>query len=364
MSMYFNDINPAGETGLFRAETAPRFHTDESALRQELHAYRLGLKKTQRRLEEASGLISRITEHATEGIVITDAYGIIQSVNPAFEKSTGYTALETIGHTPALLRSGRHDKSFYQAMWDMLNKHGHWQGEVWNRHKSGEIYPEWLNINAVKNDQQKVIHYVGIFSDLHTQEDVLERLHYLANYDALTGLPNRRLFLDRLNVYLAHARRDNHMLAVMFIDLDRFKQINDTLGHKTGDGLLIAATERMKSCLREGDTLARLGGDEFTVILPVLAHPDAAHNVAQKFLDCCSRPMHVDAHELQISSSIGISIYPLDGEDADSLLHHADIAMYRIKQTGRNGYLRYSAEMDMCLLPGRAPAVRTPEAGQ
>lgn len=347
-----SDTDLTSEIGALRAEWAMRSHADETQLRQELQAYRRGLEKTQKHLEEASSLFSRIIEDATEGILITDVYGIIQSVNPAFEKSTGYTAIEAIGHTPALLRSGHHDKQFYREMWSILNKHGHWEGEVWNRRKNGEIYPEWLKISAVKNSLQKVTHYVGIFSDIHTQEYVLERLHYLANYDGLTGLPNRRLFLDRLNVYLSHARRDNHMLAVMFVDLDRFKQVNDTLGHKTGDGLLIAATERMKNCLREGDTLARLGGDEFTVILPVLAHPDAANNVAQKFLDCCSTPMHVDAHELYVTSSIGISIFPNDGEDADSLLHHADIAMYRIKESGRNGYVRYSAEMDRCAIPG------------
>ncbi len=175
----------------------------------------------------------------------------------------------------------------------------------------------------------------------------------MANYDGLTGLPNRRLFLDRLNVSLSHARRDKHMLAVMFVDLDKFKQINDTLGHKIGDGLLVAVAERMKSCLREEDTLARLGGDEFTAILPVLTHPDDAINVAQKFLDCCAKPVNVDGQELHITSSIGIGIYPSDGEDADSLLHHADIAMYRTKEAGRNGYLRYSAEMGMCILAKR-----------
>ena len=351
-----HDTNLTGTTRTMQAIQAPWFHADETQLRQELQAYRLELEKTQRHLDEEFCLLSRITENATEGILITDACGIIQSVNPAFEKSTGYTASEAIGHTPALLKSGHHDKNFYKALWSTLKEHGHWQGEVWNRNKSGEIYPEWLNISAVKDSQQKVTHYVGIFSDLHTQEYILERLHYLANYDGLTGLPNRRLFLDRLNVSLSHARRDKHMLAVMFVDLDRFKQINDTLGHKIGDELLAAVSERMKNCLREGDTLARQGGDEFTAILPVVAHPDDAINVAKKFLDCCTKPMKVNGHELHVTFSIGIGIYPSDGEDADSLLHHADVAMYRIKESGRNGYLRYSAEMDMCPIPNSAPA--------
>lgn len=288
--------------------------------------------------DEVSGLIARVIENVAEGIMVTDAHKIILSVNPAFEKTTGYTASEAIGNTPALLQSGHHDESFYREMWDSLNNNGHWQGEIWNRHKSGEIYPEWLNISTVRDSKQRVIQYVGIFSDAHTQEYVLERLQYLAYYDGLTGLPNRRLFLDRLDLSLSQARRDKHMLAVIFIDLDKFKQINDTLGHKVGDEVLVAVTTCMKGCLREGDTLARLGGDEFTVILPVISHPDAASNVANKFLDCYARPLVIDGHELHITASIGISIFPNDGENADSLLKHADTAMYRVKGAGRNGY--------------------------
>lgn len=298
-------------------------------------------RSDQRKAEEASSLTARVIESAAEGIMITDAHRIIRSVNPAFEKSTGYTAREAIGRTPALLQSGRHDESFYKEMWAALDKHGKWQGEVWNRNKSGDIYPEWLSISAVRDSRQKVTHYVGIFSDAHTQEQVLERLHYLAYYDGLTGLPNRRLFLDRLTISLAQARRDRHMLALMFIDLDYFKQINDRLGHKVGDSLLIAVTERLKTCLRDGDTLARLGGDEFTVILPAIIHENAASHVARKFLESFSNPVAIGEHILNITSSIGFSIFPEDGEDADSLLNHADIAMYQIKESGRNGYLRY-----------------------
>lgn len=296
-----------------------------------------------RRADEASHLASRLTENVAEGVMITDARKIIRSVNPAFEKTTGYTASEAIGNTPAMLKSGHHDRDFYRNMWDSLNKNGQWQGEIWNRHKSGEIYPEWLSISTVKDSQQRVINYVGIFSDAHTQEYVLERLQYLAYYDGLTGLPNRRLFLDRLSVSLSHARRDRQMMAVVFIDLDQFKQINDTLGHKVGDAVLVGVAERMKGCLREGDTLTRLGGDEFTAILPVISHPDAASNVARKFLECLADPLNIDGQELRITASIGISIFPNDGEDADSLLHHADTAMYQIKGIGRNGYSHHGA---------------------
>ncbi len=355
-----NDTNLSGESRMMPASS---FLTDETQLRQELQAYRLELKKAQRKLDEATSLISRIIENATEGILITNAQTIIQSVNPAFEKATGYTASEAIGFTPALFKSGQHDKEFYSEMWSTLRERGQWQGEVWNRHKSGEIYPECLSISAVRDSQQKVTHYVGIFSDFHAKEYVLERMHYLANYDGLTGLPNRRLFLDRLNVCLSHARRDRHMLAVMFVDLDRFKQVNDTLGHRIGDGLLLAVAERLKSCLREVDTFARLGGDEFTAILPSLAHPEDALNVARKFLDCCAQPVNVEGHELSFTVSIGIGIYPSDGEGPDSLLHHADMAMYRIKETGRNGYVRYSAEM-MCQIPSVADTGHEPLSDQ
>lgn len=335
--------------------------TNEAQLRQglptsefELDTLRFELGYMRQQLNAASCLTARIMESATEGILITDARRIIRSVNPAFEKSTGYNASEAIGRTPAILKSSHHGESFYREMWDTLNRHGQWRGEIWNRHKSGEIYPEWLSISAVRDSRQQVSNYVGVFSDAHTHESILERLHYLAYYDGLTGLPNRRLFLDRLNVSIAHARRDKHMLAVMFVDLDQFKRINDTLGHRIGDGLLTGITERMKSCLRDEDTLARLAGDEFTVILPVIPHPDAAHNVAEKFLECYARPLNIDGHELRVTASIGIGIYPNDGEDADSLLHHADIAMYRVKESGRNGYLRYTATMGMCPLPHSA----------
>ncbi|HLP97437.1 MAG TPA: diguanylate cyclase [Sideroxyarcus sp.] len=317
---------------------------------------RLKLDDIQQQLKLASSLTTRILENAAESIMITDARGIIRAVNPAFEKTTGYTAAEVIGRTPALLKSGQHDQNFYREMWSALNRVGQWQGEIWNRHKNGDIYPEWLSIGAVKDSPESVNSYVGIFSDAHTQEYILERLHYLAYYDGLTGLPNRQLFLDRLNISISHARRDRHMLAVMFVDLDEFKQINDTLGHKVGDELLIGVTEHMKSCLRDGDTLARRGGDEFTVLLPALPSAEAACHVAEKFLECYARPLHIFGHELHASASIGLAIYPEDGEDADSLLHHADLAMYCVKESGRNSYQRYNKKMGIYSPPAIVPA--------
>jgi diguanylate cyclase (GGDEF)-like protein/PAS domain S-box-containing protein len=291
-----------------------------------------------RKADEASNLTARVIECAAEGIMITDAHGVIQSVNRAFEKSTGYAASEAIGRTPGLLRSGRHDGDFYREMWECLYRQGQWQGEIWNRNKSGEIYPEWLSITAIKDVRQRTSHYVGIFFDANTQAHIQQRLHYLAYYDGLTGLPNRRLFQDRLNLAISHARRNLHLLAVMFIDLDNFKQINDSLGHKFGDSLLTALTQRMKSCLREGDTLARLGGDEFTVLLPALADSGDAIHAARKILNLCAQPLRIEGKDVTVTASIGISIFPDDAEEADDLIDCADMAMYQIKEAGRNGY--------------------------
>lgn len=313
----------------------------------ELDSLRFSLGEMRQNLQVSANLSASIIECAVESILITDERNIIRSVNPAFEKSTGYSAGEVIGQTPTMLKSGHHDKKFYREMWDSLHELGHWRGEIWNRNKSGVVYPEWLSISAIKDIHQQVRNYVGIFSDTVTHQDIMEHLHILAYYDGLTGLPNRRLFMDRLNMSITHARRDKSKLAVMFVDLDQFKQINDSMGHKIGDELLRRVTERMKSCLREEDTLARLAGDEFTVLLPVLPHPDAARKVAEKFMQCFSQPMQIDGHELQITASIGIGIYPDDGEDAESLIHHADIAMYRIKVSGRNGFLHYVPTMLM-----------------
>jgi len=230
-------------------------------------------------------------------------------------------------------------------MWEDIGEKGQWQGEIWNRRKDGDIYPEWLNISVIKGDDGIVLHYAGIFSDLSSQEQFRTDLHNLAYYDALTGLPNRELFMDRLENALVKARRDDTAIALMFIDLDRFKNINDTLGHSVGDELLKAVSRKLTGCVRKVDTVARLGGDEFTITLASIAHPEDAAKVAETILHSFKEPLDIGGRELFISPSIGISTYPADGKDSEALIKNADTAMYRVKEEGRNSFQFYRSEM-------------------
>jgi diguanylate cyclase (GGDEF)-like protein/PAS domain S-box-containing protein len=290
-------------------------------------------------------LVAKVIENTPEAVVITDADQRIISTNPAFTGTTGYSAAEAVGQRPSMLSSGRHDAAFYREMWERLRRDGQWQGEIWNRRKNGDIYPEWLNINAIRDDDGTVTNYAAIFSDLSTQEHVRKRLHHLAYYDVLTDLANRELFLDRLHSALALARRDCTGVGLMFLDLDRFKTINDSLGHPVGDGLLQAVAARLTAAVRETDTVARLGGDEFTVIVDDVSSPEALAHVAEAVLTRLREPIVVAGHDLFITSSIGLAVYPGDGETPDLLVKHADVAMYRAKELGRNNYQFYTREM-------------------
>lgn len=277
--------------------------------------------------------------------MITDDKLNIIMANPAFVHTTGYSEKEVIGKQPSLLSSGRHDDAFYQNIWKALKATGQWQGEIWNRRKSGDIYPEWLNITVIKDKQGNVINYAGIFSDIASQEHIRNRLHNLAYYDALTKLPNRELFHDRLQNALAQSRRNKHMIGLMFLDLDRFKNINDTLGHRVGDKLLKAVATKLQHCTRDMDTVSRLGGDEFTIILPEISGAEDAAKVAKKIADSFSQLIRLDDDtELFSATSIGISIYPIDGENEEELIKNADTAMYRAKAAG-GGYQFYTTEM-------------------
>ncbi|MES2012543.1 MAG: EAL domain-containing protein [Pseudomonadota bacterium] len=288
---------------------------------------------------------AKVFEHSKEGILVTDAHNNIISVNQSFTEITGYHPHEVIGKTPKILASGRHDEEFYKKMWDTLSQNGSWQGEVWNRRKSGEIYPEALTLISVKDDHGAQINYIAIFSDISERKLAEDRIQQLAHYDVLTGLPNRVLFNDRLVQSLIQAQRNKTPVALLFLDLDRFKQINDTLGHDAGDQLLQMVAVRLMECVREQDTVSRQGGDEFIAVLPG-TDLEGAELVAEKMLELIVQPYAIAGHDLRISTSIGIAMYPDQALDADTLIKYADVAMYQAKESGRNKYLRFDPSMN------------------
>jgi diguanylate cyclase (GGDEF)-like protein/PAS domain S-box-containing protein len=296
--------------------------------------------------EKTMRLQSRIFEHSEESILITDAGRHILSVNPAFGAITGYRQEEVIGQTPAILRSERHPPEFYEDIWMHVEQDGSWHGEVWTRRKNGEDFPSWASISLVKNHDGQVSHYFSIFTDITERKRAEEQIHHLAYYDDLTGLPNRSLFYQLVNQALAEAQRNRLHGAILFVDLNRFKPINDTLGHAVGDRLLQQVAERLRQAVRTADVVARLGGDEFVIALFDITQREHAAVVAQKILTALDPAFWVEGNELQMSAAIGISAYPRDGFDTESLLRMADIAMYRAKQSGQAGYAFYSHEMN------------------
>lgn len=298
--------------------------------------------KTRERLR----LSSKIIETAQEGIMITTPDATIVDVNHAFEEITGYSRDEVIGKKPSINQSGRHDAGFYEDMWQQLTNKGEWHGEIWDRRKSGEVYPKLLSINAVQDELGETSHYVGIFSDITKQKQTEEELQKLAYYDHLTNLPNRTLFTERLNQVLTIAERQQNGVALLFIDLDRFKYINDTLGHAAGDELLEHISRRLLEQTRQSDTVSRLGGDEFTVILSDTSNPDDVAQIAQKLVDTLKEPVDIMGHEVRVGGSIGIALYPDDGGDTETLTKHADTAMYKAKESGRGNYQFFTPQMN------------------
>lgn len=277
-----------------------------------------------------------------QGMLISDRANRIVRVNPAFTRITGYAPEEVVGKNPHLLSSGRHGPDFYDALWNEINHKGVWSGEIWNRRKNGEIYPEWLAIHAIKNPAGEHQYHMAVFSDI-TQRDSEQRIQHLANYDPLTQLPNRALFHDRLRQARELALRDKNGFAVLFVDLDQFKPVNDTYGHACGDQLLQETARRLLACVRNVDTVARLGGDEFLVILQDLPHQAEAVPVAQKILDALAQPHNIDRHEIKITASIGIAHWDATRDsaqrhDLENLVRQADQAMYQAKQAGRGVY--------------------------
>jgi diguanylate cyclase (GGDEF)-like protein/PAS domain S-box-containing protein len=289
---------------------------------------------------------AELFEASSQAILITGADGRIQFVNSAFSRITGYGAAEVAGAKPSLLSSGRHDRAFYERMWTEIRERGHWQGEIWNRRKDGEVYPEWLNISALRDSRGEIVRYVGMFTDISDRKAAEARIEYLAHYDPLTGLANRALLGDRFNLAIGQAKRSRRRVAVLILDLDRFKKVNDTLGHSAGDTILQQTAQRLRGCLRQADFVARQGGDEFILLVnDIDMIHDAAH-VAQKIIRIMARPIEVQGREIHITPSIGISIYPDDGSDVEVLLKNADIAMYQAKNAGRNNYQFYAQDMN------------------
>ena len=297
----------------------------------------------QKVIEERLKLASLVLENSSEALMITDAGDLIVEVNPAFTAMTGYRRDEALGKTPALLASGQHGPDFYRIMRTAMQADGQWQGEICNRRKDGELFSEWLTISTLYADDGSVHRRVALFSDVTEKKRHDELTWRHANFDMLTDLPNRRMFQDRLCQEMIKAQRSGSKLVLLFLDLDRFKEVNDTLGHDKGDVLLAQVARRIVGCVRESDTVARLGGDEFTVILTEIVELDSVERVAQAIIDALSLPFHLGTDVADISASVGIAVYPTDSTDAAQLLNMADQAMYSAKSAGRSRFGYYLA---------------------
>lgn len=285
-----------------------------------------------------SEILAQIFDNTLDGIMITDPWGGIEKVNHGFSQITGYSNTEIKGKNPNVLQSGGHSPMFYKDMWHALQKNGKWEGEITNRRKNGRVYTEWLNIIAIKSEDDVVKHYVGIFSDITIIKTEQENLAQLAHHDPLTYLPNRLLLNERVDQSLAFAKRNNKGFAILYIDLDQFKPVNDQYGHCVGDELLGHVSRRLEESVRETDTVARIGGDEFVILATNINKKNYAETLAKKVLSRLSESFSLQNHIVNISCSIGICLYPDDGANLKQLLTHADAAMYKVKQAGKNNY--------------------------
>lgn len=296
--------------------------------------------------EQQLALAARVFDSSIEGITITDASGVIQSVNRAFTHITGYTPEEAIGQNPKILKSDRHDAQFYRSMWSTLLAEGKWEGEIWNRRKNGEVYPEKLIITAITDEYGQVTHHVAVFHDMSEIRSYEEQLHFHAYHDALTGLPNRLLMLDRFNVAISQAHRLHKQVAVLVLDLDNFKHINDSLGHNVGDVLLQQAAERLKGGIAADHTVGHLGGDDFAILIEQCEDEQEAVRMAEKAIALFAKPFNLAIYETFVTVTIGITFFPSDGSDADTLLKNAELAMYRAKEEGKNKYQLFTPAMN------------------
>jgi diguanylate cyclase (GGDEF)-like protein/PAS domain S-box-containing protein len=326
---------PSGESARFEISVQPAYSTNGQVYLVTLHDL-----KSRLLIEQRQNLLAQAFETTPEGIFITDDRGKILLANRAFTEITGYTVEEVMGKDALDFHCDQRDAEFYRQMWHSLTLTGAWQGEIWNRRKDGEVYPEWVTISTVKDEKGRISNYIAIFADISTRKQAEERLRFLATHDPLTGLPNRELFHDRLNQALVRSRRarigqsEKWKLAVLLLDLDNFKEINDTLGHGWGDQALKVVAERLQSCVRKSDSVSRLGGDEFTLLLEGIVNRESCSIVANKILNAIGQPIELSGQVFRLSASLGISVYPDHGEDGETLLKHADVAMYQAKQHG------------------------------
>jgi diguanylate cyclase (GGDEF)-like protein/PAS domain S-box-containing protein len=297
--------------------------------------------------EEALQLAAMVYEHSSEAMMICDADNNIIAINAAFTQVTGYEADEVIGRNPRLLSSGRHDSSFYASMWDQLARTGQWQGELWNMRKDGALFAESLIVNTIRNADGSVLRYVAQFNDITEKKESETLIWQQANFDVLTNLPNRRMYRDRLQLDIKKSRREHTPLAILFIDLDHFKEVNDTLGHDKGDLLLVEAARRIRACVRDCDTVARMGGDEFTITLADLVDPGCIEDIAQDVIATLAAPFHLGQEQVFVSASIGITLYPNDATEIDELFKHADQALYVAKGGGRNRYSYFTPALQI-----------------
>ncbi len=292
--------------------------------------------------ESRTALFAKAFDATEHSIIVTNAQGTILSVNRAFTALTGYSSDEAVGRNPRLLQSGRHDEAFYKKMWETVLRQGHWAGDVWDRHKDGNIYCNYLSISAIKEGTVVPTHYVGISFNNSERKTFEERLDRLAHYDGLTGLPNRGLLVERLEQAVERAHRASTKVAMLFIDMDHFKEVNDVFGHAAGDALLVEVARRMKACVRAVDTIARVGGDEFVALIPDVTDAADLVIVASKLVETLAQPYPISLERFAHSApSIGVSIYPDDCANIDDLMRNADAAMYVAKQSGRGTFKFY-----------------------
>ncbi len=306
----------------------------------------IGIVLERNKSQESLRLFQKVYEGSDEGIMVTGPNQVILSINAAFAKVTGYSMEELQGETPKIISSGQHDAAFYTRMWESINTFGHWRGEIWNRRKNGEIFPEWLNISVIKDESGNTTHYIALFSDLSDKKNAEQQIQYLSSHDTLTKLPNLMLFKDRLANAIAFAARSKSEVALINLDLDNFKLLNESFGHAIGDKILLGVAERLQSCLRETDSVCRQGGDEFIIFLNNVSGTEAISSIVDNILRQISAPVHQGGHTITLSCSIGISVYPEDGNDFESLMSGAGKAMVKAKEDGRNTYRYFTEQLN------------------